>query len=192
MSNLANSIRHTRFHVQQDSDLILTVQSNAGSTFKLKVINCSLLGIGATTDFPLLAEDGFFEGSILPPAKLSWSDKSAYLGRLVVRTTRSEQQSFFYGFQTIDNKVPIDGPLSPLLTMTENAYEFELDPDKFSLASFLSSESSNVDLFARCRQFSFLYRKWKETPKYQYRCLRQPSKGPRVQLNLPRKAWLLL
>jgi len=71
--------------------------------------------------------------------------------------------------------------------MTESAYEFELDPEKFSLASFLSSESSNVDLFARCRQFSFLYRKWKEMPKYQYRSVRLPSKGPRVLLDMPRK-----
>jgi len=187
MTNLANSIRHTRFRVQHGGELMLTLQSSSGATHRLKVLNCSLLGLGATTDKALSSDEGFYEGSVLPPAKLSWGDKSAYLGRLVLRAIRSENNDYFYGFQTIDNKVPIDGPLSQVLTMTDSAYEFELDPEKFSLASFLSSESSNVDLFARCRQFSFLYRKWKETPKYQYHTLRQPSKGPRVLLDMPRK-----
>ncbi len=187
MTNLANSIRHTRFRVNKDGELLLTLQSNSGATYRLNVLNCSLLGLGATSDSALSSDEGFYEGSILPPAKLTWADKSAYLGRLVLRAIRTDKNSYFYGFQTIDNKVPIDGQLSQVLTMSESAYEFELDPDKFSLASFLSSESSNVDLFARCRQFSFLYRKWKETPKYQYRSIRLPSKGPRVNLDMPRK-----
>jgi 8-amino-7-oxononanoate synthase len=187
MTNLANSIRHTRFRVQPGGDLTLTLQSSSGATYRLNVLNCSLMGIGATTDSALSSDEGFYEGNILPPGKLSWGDKNAYLGRLVLRAIRAENNLFYYGFQTIDNKVPIDGPLSQVLAITESAYEFELDPEKFSLASFLSSESSNVDLFARCRQFSFLYRKWKETPKYQYYILRQPSKGARVQLDLPRK-----
>jgi 8-amino-7-oxononanoate synthase len=187
MTNLANSIRHTRFRVQPDADLTLTLQSSSGATYRLKVLNCALMGIGATTDSALSSDEGFYEGNILPPGKLSWGDKNAYLGRLVLRAIRTEDDQYFYGFQTIDNKVPIDGPLSHVLAITDSAYEFELDPEKFSLASFLSSESSNVDLFARCRQFSFLYRKWKETPKYQYYILRQPSKGARVQLDLPRK-----
>ncbi|HET9238602.1 MAG TPA: pyridoxal phosphate-dependent aminotransferase family protein [Oligoflexus sp.] len=187
MTNLANSIRHTRFRVQPGEDLTLTLQSNSGVTHRLNVHNCSLMGLGAKAEIALSSDEGFYEGGILPPAKLTWGDKTAYLGRLVLRAIRSEDDSYFYGFQTIDNKVPIDGPLSEVLSITDSAYEFELDPEKFSLASFLSSESSNVDLFARCRQFSFLYRKWKEMPKYQYYSLRQPSKGPRVLLDMPRK-----
>jgi 8-amino-7-oxononanoate synthase len=187
MSNLANAIRHTRLGIRNENEVVLTLQSPMGHFHQLRVKNCSLLGLGAYAEQPLPAEDGFVEGSILPPAKLSWSDKTAYIGRLVLRTHRADKGLFFYGFQTIDNKVPIDGPLSQALEMTESAYEFELDPEKFSLASFLDSESSNVDLFARCRQFSFLHKKWKETPKYQYRTMRLPSKGARVQLDMKRK-----
>jgi hypothetical protein len=105
MSNLANAIRHTRLGIRNENEVVLTLQSPMGHFHQLRVKNCSLLGLGAYAEQPLPAEDGFVEGSILPPAKLSWSDKTAYIGRLVLRTHRADKGLFFYGFQTIDNKV---------------------------------------------------------------------------------------
>lgn len=191
MANLAKAIRNKRFKVVAGADVVLVVQARTGATVEMMLDNCSIMGLGASFSGAPLDEEDMTPGAILPPAKLRVGKQDIFLGRLVVRSATVRPGSCHFGFQTIDTKVPIDGPLSVALEADEDdkgsAYDYELDPDKFNLASFREAEQSNSDLFARCRQFGILYRKWKESPKYQYKNVRVPSKGPRVSLAATRK-----
>lgn len=185
MTNISKAIRHKRFHVLEEHEVLLHIQSAAGQSFKMRVINCSLAGIGVVCEQDMSQVDGFLEGSIFPPAKLTWNGQEFYLGRLVLRTLQKKaENSCQLGFQAIDSKVPIDGPLSRVIASNDldisTIYDFDLNPDKFSLATFIGSDQHNVDLFTRCKQFAILFRDWRETPKYQYRTVRQPSMGARV------------
>lgn len=193
MSKIAKSIRHNRFNVLSEHGVKLVLTTPSGALQSIALVNCSLTGLGAISQSALSQEEGYSEGGVLPPAKIVWNDREIYLGRLVLRTMLKRGPDEFYcGFQTIDNKVPIDGPLSRVLDPQElgegNIYEFDLNPEKFTLASFSAEEHTNVDLFGKCKQFSFLLKKWRESPKYQYKTVRSPSKGPRVQLTQRRKS----
>jgi 8-amino-7-oxononanoate synthase len=94
-------------------------------------------------------------------------------------------------FSTIDVRIPIDGPMSRYLDQTsgttKSPYDFELNPDKFSLASFVETSQTNVDILHRTEQFQVFFREWRNSKKFQYRTVRTASKGTRFNLRQLRK-----
>jgi 8-amino-7-oxononanoate synthase len=191
MNSIANAIRQKRFAVKPDSTIVAHVQTPAGSVHKLRVLNCSMRGLAAFCESELPEEDGLVEGAVLPPAKMVGEGLELFIGRLVLRVKRAETNRVIYGFQTIDSSLPVDGPLSKHIDMSDadrsSAYDYELDPNQFTLASFIHSDQTNNDLFARCNQFGIMFRKWRESPKYQYKSIRLPSSGPRIKMSRKRK-----
>jgi 8-amino-7-oxononanoate synthase len=192
MANIVKLIRHNRFNIQAEQGVQLVITTPTGGTKSLDLVNCSLTGLGAISSTSLDQEDGFIDGAILPPAKIKWANHECFLGRLVLRaTTLRAPNEYYCGFQTIDSKVPIDGPLSRVIKNADlsegNIYDFDLNPEKFTLASFQNTDQTNIDLFAKCRQFSILLKKWRDSPKYQYKTVRTPSKGARVSIDHLRK-----
>jgi 8-amino-7-oxononanoate synthase len=191
MTSISKAIRQKRFKVIAGNEVTLMLQAPTGATFHLALENCSIMGLGASIDVALPEEEGFVPGTIVPPAKIAFNKQEIYVGRLVLRVTSQRGGRYHYGFQAIDAKLPIDGPLSRVLEVTSDektsAYDYELDPDKFNLATFGHAEQANIDLFGRCKQFRILYNQWKDSPRYQYKTLREPSHGQRVNLERRRK-----
>jgi 8-amino-7-oxononanoate synthase len=188
MSGVARSLRQKRFLVKDSAPIKVVVDTRTGARFEFHLYNCSISGIAVITEQIPTVEDGFGAGDIVPAAKIYWENHEYALGRLVYRGTHKQGNSQLLGFSTIDSKVPVDGPLSRFLeTSTENTfYEYELNPDKFNLATFRESKQSNVDLFSKAHQFKIFHTEWKKTNRYSYDSVRLPSKGPRVQLTRKR------
>lgn len=195
MSNIQKAMRNRRFKVKPESGITLTVESNTGVVLQLRLENCSLSGLGASMDGEVPEGEGFEQGEILPASKLTWGLNEIGMGRLVVRRVSSSTNngnSASLGLSTIDSRVPIDGPLSrfleDLLESEGAAHEMELSSEKFSLAHFMDSSQSSVDLFSKCQSFSVFLQEWRKSPKFMYQTVREPSKGSRVTLNHRRKS----
>ena len=191
MADLNKVIRHKRFEIQPDAKLDFLIQTRRGSQMNLALENCSLTGLGANYDGAVAADEGFEIGEIIPNAKLSWSGHELALGRLVLRTVLNRPTGVYMGFSTVDTKIPVEGPLSRFLRddlkAKGNAFEFELNPDKFSIANFTELNQTNVDLFGKCKQFKIYFKDWIKRPRYMYHTVREPSMGVRVKLSERRK-----
>ncbi|HVK60404.1 MAG TPA: aminotransferase class I/II-fold pyridoxal phosphate-dependent enzyme, partial [Bdellovibrionales bacterium] len=95
------------------------------------------------------------------------------------------------GLSTVDGRVPVDGALSRHLTETigdeTNAYEYELNSEKFSLADFRENSENNVDLFSKAQKYGVFFRDWEKSDRYGNNNVRLASMGPRVNLKRKRK-----
>jgi len=191
MSDLNKRIRHKRFKVKDTSDASFTVETSTGARYDLKIDNISLTGLGAwsTSNIPL--DEGLEIGTIIPAAKIVLKDHEYTLGRMVLRVAEDKDNKTWFAFSCVDSKIPLDGPLSKHLSSdlgeTESPYDFELSPDRFSMANFSDNLGANVDLFAKVHHFNVYMRDWQKTPKFSYLNIRMPSKGHRVHLSKPRK-----
>lgn len=193
MSALAKAIRQKRFDVKEGSPVQLILDTRTGTRLEFLVVNCSINGMGAVTETIANPEEEFEIGSIVPAAKMLVDNQEIVLGRLTVRyriANYGEKHSYI-GFATVDSKLPVDGVLSKFMVASKNGeinpYEFELSPDRFTVANFLEQQDSNVDLFARCRQFGVYFNEWKRTDKFNFNEVREPSTGARVQLKSLRR-----
>ncbi|MEW6056291.1 MAG: aminotransferase class I/II-fold pyridoxal phosphate-dependent enzyme [Bdellovibrionota bacterium] len=191
MAEITRAIRHKRFNFSKDSPVKFVIETKIGSQYTLIPENCSLTGIAGYASQPLSNDEQFDIGDILPAAKIIWEGHEYALGRLVIRNFVKKDEKTTLGFSLVDSKTPIDGPLARYLeTPRDEAavtpYGFELNPDKFSIANFTETNQTNVDLFAKCKQFSIYFNQWEKMPKYQYHTVRTPSMGARVNLTRSR------
>lgn len=191
MSDLNKRIRHKRFILNSDSDVRLIIETKTNHNYNLGLRDCSLVGLGGQIALGDVNFEDLEIGDLIESSKITWKNHEYALGKLIVRSSRKEQQKNIIGFSTVDNKVPIDGPLSKFIDKeildTSSPYDFELNSDKFNIASFLEADQANIDLFARCRQFKIFMNDWLKNPKYQYNTVRKPSLGIRIKLTDRRK-----
>jgi len=191
MSNIGKAIRHKRFQIQPKRDVTLFIETSIGRKISLKILDCSRNGICAammdseSENYPELQPS-----DIIPNGKIMVDDFEYALGRLVLRTIRTVDGANLLGFSTVDLAVPITGSfskyLSDPLNESNTPYNFELSSKKFTIANFSSDNQSNVDLFAKCRQFSIYLEEWEKTNKYAYHNIRTASKGTRISLQRKR------
>ena len=158
-------LRNKRFRFTENHDARFTIETQSGIKLSLKLVNCSLTGLGAEIekkeikegDLPLCEE-------ILPYSKIAFDEMEFTLGRLVLRNIIEKEATYFLGLSTIDSKVPIDSKLSSYLTRLSESetdpHVLELNSDKFSLADFAQCDYPNVDLFDRARKFRVAPRSW--------------------------------
>jgi glycine C-acetyltransferase len=184
MSVLEKSIRLKRFNVNHTNGAVkLIIETKMGEIYNLEVSDVSLVGIGGKIS---KSEDlKLNDNDIILNSKITWPEHEYSLGRLALKSIREHEDYFILGLNTIDTKIPIDGDLSRYLNKSdsqENAFAFELDSNKFNLASFVETSHTNIDLFARCRQFELFLKDWESNPKFFYNCVRSPSLTPRVKL----------
>ncbi|OFZ30339.1 MAG: hypothetical protein A2622_07950 [Bdellovibrionales bacterium RIFCSPHIGHO2_01_FULL_40_29] len=191
MSKLDQQIRSKRFRVKSESNLFLTVDFNSGEQYKFKVSDCSTTGIRGFCDLSLSTSMLPEQGSITAASKLSWGQSEYALGRLVFRRAFPTESGLDFAFSTVDIKVPVGGAISKLLDIQfeslDDGKSEELSSDRFSLAHFVESEYSNIDLFDRMRKFDTFRVQWERSKKYGYKTVREASKGERVNLSRVRK-----
>ena len=189
MSQLQRSIRHRRFQVKTVGSVTLTITNRSGDNLTFKVIDCSANGLRVQSDDKPADQDWCELGSIISNSKITWDDKEVALGRLVIRRSIEMANAFEYAFSTVDIDVPVTGKLSHKLeiALAESKNEFELSPDRFSLANFLENDYPSSDLFDRVQQFSIFHSDWVKSKKYAYQNSRMDSKGPRISLSRPRR-----
>ena len=191
MSKLDQQIRSKRFSVRSESNLFLTVDFSNGDQIKFKISDCSLTGIRGISDVELSIDKLPDQGSIVTASKLTWGQSEYALGRLVFRRVFPTKSGIDFAFSTVDIKIPISGAISKLLDtkfdMLDDGKSEELSSDKFSLAHFVESEYSNIDLFDRMRKFDTFRVQWERSNKYGYKTVRESSKGERVNLSRVRK-----
>src|SRR3989338_3427338 len=191
MSKLDQQIRSKRFRVKSESNLFLTVDFNSGEQYKFKVSDCSTTGIRGFCDLSLSTSMLPEQGSITAASKLSWGQSEYALGRLVFRRAFPSESGLDFAFSTVDIKVPVGGAISKLLDIQfeslDDGKSEELSSDRFSLAHFVESEYSNIDLFDRMRKFDTFRVQWERSKKYGYKTVREASKGERVNLSRVRK-----
>ena len=190
MSGIDQQLRNKRFNVKNDCDAKLVIESITGDRHTLKLSNASLTGVGATLETKP-TDEGLFVGNIVPAAKIVFKDQEYSLGRLVLRTVVQKDTVTHLGFSTVDVKVPMEGGLSRCfdIALGEDAspLQYELNPDRFSLANFAESAAESSDLFAKVKTFNVFMEDWQRTPKFSYFQVRQPSFGSRVQLKRGRR-----
>jgi 8-amino-7-oxononanoate synthase len=191
MSAIDKQLRSKRFKVRTDANLKLTIDHSTGEKIEFNVTDCSQNGLACTTTHKLTESDKNCLDQIVSASKLTWGTNELSLGRLVFRRIDEKNNFFDIAFSTIDIKVPVTGILSKVLDLQ---FEFlddgkteELSSDKFSLAHFVESEYSNIDLFDRMRKFDTFRVQWEKSKKYGYKTVREASKGERVQLTRSRK-----
>lgn len=195
MNEITKRMRYRRFKIKADAEIKFTIDTATGSRFVLKLENASLTGLGAVSVVELtpavLAEEGLELGAIIPAAKISFKDHEYSLGRMVLRSSIDKNGIVHLGFSTVDGRVPVDGPMSMFFDEEfddlHSPYEFEISPEKFSLANFAEGHSNNVDLFNKLHQFSVFMRDWEKTPKFSYKNVRLPSMGHRIRLAKKRR-----
>jgi 8-amino-7-oxononanoate synthase len=191
MSNLTKAIRAKRFNVKEGSSVELIIETKMGALCKLELINCSLTGVAGILKTESTLDQPLEVGEIIPSSKLVWGSHESGLGRLVLRGCRDVNGKTYLGFSAVDVKIPIAGPLSLCLDVDlqkkSSFYDFELSPEKHSLAIFQENQNDNVDIFAKCEQFSVFQNEWQDSPKFLYWSVREPSKGVRVNLTRKRK-----
>ena len=191
MSELNKRLRHRRFKLKDSAEVLFTIETPTGTQQNLIVDNVSLTGIGAWCTQNELADDGLEVGAIVPLTKITLQNREYSLGRMVVRAAEEIDGKCWLAFSCVDAKIPVDGPLSKHfaneLTDAKSAMEFELSPERFSLANFVENQPAGVDLFAKVHQFHVYIKDWQKTSKFSYRNVRKPSMGHRVNLARPRK-----
>jgi 8-amino-7-oxononanoate synthase len=190
VSIINKAIRFKRFELKENADLKLIIETNTGNRCEFRILNCSLSGISVVCDIEIQKNEGLAEDILIPSSKIKFEKEDHTLGRLLVRRLIIANGQTKAAFSTIDNHIPVDGFLSKFIKgeidTRKSAYDFELSPEKFSIHSFQEVQN-NVDLFHRMKQFQIYYDEWKNTNKFQYRNIRMPSKGERVQLVQSRK-----
>jgi 7-keto-8-aminopelargonate synthetase-like enzyme len=192
MSALSKGIRQKRFRINEGADAKVVLDTRMGERIVLKLENCSINGLGARSAEKVLTDEEWEIGAIIPAAKIVVQNQEIPLGRLTVRYVVPDQglTGSYFGMATVDGKLPIDGVLSHYIYVPENGeinpYEFELSPQKYSLASFVEQQDTNVDLFARCRKFDKFNTEWEKTDRYSYHTVREASTGARVKLKRSR------
>jgi 8-amino-7-oxononanoate synthase len=191
MSELLKRMRHRRYQLKADADVQLHIETQTGARFKLKVLNVSLSGLGGDLDREVCDEDGIAVGSILPALKLTVQTTEFALGRAVVRVLNSSPSGTQLGISLIDSRTPLDTSLSGFLSETfeetSSAFEFELSPDKFSMASFAESQSRSTDIFSKANQFALFKKEWEKSAKFSYENTRLASFGHRIRLSKKRR-----
>lgn len=191
MSKLDQQIRSKRFKIKPESNLYLTIDFNTGEQCKFRVSDCSSTGIRGFREGNLALANQPEQGTIITASKLSWGASEYALGRLVFRRSFPSTAGLDFAFSTVDIKVPVGGAISKLLDIQFDSLDDgkteELSSDKFSLAHFVESEYSNIDLFDRMRKFDTFRVQWERSKKYGYKTVREASKGERVALSRIRK-----
>lgn len=191
MNALAKMMRHKRFNLKFPDEVRFTLETNLGTRLELKLLNVSLSGLGAETNTALKPNEVLEPSTIIPAAKITYGKSEFSLGRLIVRQVHTNGEKTYFGFSTVDFRVPIDGPLSQFLDLDldgkSSPYEFEFNPDKFSLRSFNDGSHSNVDIFMKTEQFDIFLKEWRRLPIFQFHNIRSASKGGRVKLRQNRK-----
>lgn len=191
MSSLDKQIRSRRYKIKSGSSLKLMVDYLNGDQIEFSVLECSQTGIKCHTTYAFSEEDRNSFGQIVSAAKLSWDSKEFSLGRMVVRRIHQTENGCTVAFSTIDIKVPVSAQISKVLDIRleeqDDGKNEELSSDKFSLAHFVETEYSNVDLFDRMRKFDVFRTEWERSKKYGYKTVREASKGERVTLSRVRK-----
>ncbi len=191
MADISKMMRSKRFSIKDQEKITLKIETYTGSRYDLRPTNCSITGIGAILNGTVATEEGLEVGQIIPAAKLICAESELTLGRLVLRRLEVQNGKTILAFSTVDSRIPVDGVLRRYLDTSvdssKGAYDFELNPTKFSVRSFLESNRTNIDLFAQPQQFEIFYREWIESPKFQYGNIRTASKGERVKLRQRRK-----
>jgi hypothetical protein len=196
MTDLSAAIRQKRFKIKDESIIPLLIDMCTGTTHEFELVNCSINGLGAIRYLGdhIRDEGDFFQpGFVVPRSKIIVGDQEIALGRLTVKYNRKavDKRHAHIGFLAIDTKLPVDGILSRHLAHSKtrqfNPYDYELNSDTFSLATFIRNRDTNIDLFSRRRKFQVFYRDWAQTAKYNYCEVREPPTGARVHLRTPRK-----
>lgn len=190
MSDLIRRMRHRRFQIKPDAEVMFHVELPTGTKLTLPLDNVSLTGLGVwSAELP--PDEQIHVGTLVPAAKITFKDHEYTLGRMVLRTTGLRDGRQFFGFSCVDAKIPVDSPLSKHFMQTleepDAPFEFELSPDRFSMASFAETASSNVDIFGKVHQFSVFMRDWRKTAKFSYENIREASQGPRIALDRKRR-----
>jgi 8-amino-7-oxononanoate synthase len=191
MSKLDQQMRSKRFRVKPEASLVLIAEFNTGEQVKFDVSDCSQTGIRGVSPSSFFQNGLPEQGVLVTAAKLVWGQSEYALGRLVFRRAFPKEGALDFAFSTVDIKIPIAGPISKLLDFkfefVDDGKTEELSSDKFSLAHFVESEYSNIDLFDRMRKFDTYRVQWEKSQKYGYKTVREASKGERVNLSRPRK-----
>lgn len=191
MSNLDKQIRAKRYKTKEGNNLNLIVDYVNGDIISFRVIECSQNGLKCFTEHNFSEEDKTNLNAIMSASKLVWDSKEYSLGRLVLRRFLTLEKGFELAFSTVDIKVPITSHLSKILDINleleDSGHTEELSVDRFSLAHFVETEYTNVDLFDRMRKFDVFRSEWERSKKYGYKTVREASKGERVNLSRQRK-----
>lgn len=192
MSKVQKAIRNKRFQVKAGASVKLVIDTNIGERVELAVSDCSANGLGSDCNLSGRSCEWMNVGDIISAAKLTWESKEVSLGRLVIRRVIDKGSGVFYlAFSTVDIKVPVGESLSKLLVINLDRSDMiddrELSSERFNLSNFVENEFTNVDLFARVRDFSVFHRDWEQSQKYAYQNFRSASKGSRINLKRPRK-----
>lgn len=190
MSSIDRHIRYKRFKIKENSEVSLIIDHNNGDQISFKVIDCSQNGIRCITNYDFGDDFVSLQDQIVSASKMSWDNSESTLGRLVFRRINKVTNGYDIAFSTIDGKVPVSGSLSKLLELKfdnlDDGKNEELPSDKFSLAHFVESEYSNVDLFDRVRKFDTFRVQWEKSKKHGYKNVRYKSKGSRANLTRTR------
>ncbi len=184
MARIENSIRQKRFMVREGAEVTLTVETQSGARFDLRVSDASVGGLAATIPASTPGLDLEVD-QILPESKLFWGEQNAALGKLFIRRVLNQEDLVVVAFTCIDCRVPLMSNLSTCFTElssgAESPLDFELGSKKFNLASFAESEFQHPDLFEKCRQFQFYINDLRKNPLFQYYSIKQSSQGSRAK-----------
>ena len=176
---ISSKIRLKRFKVKEDSDLQLVIQSQNGKSHKFHIDGLSLHGLSVTNDSKTSLK--MQDGELASCSKIVGNELEIPLGRIVMRHNSSNH---LMGFSCVDAKIPIDGVLSKFIDAIEiNPHEVELNPNKFTLKEFLAEQSVEKDILGKCRQFGIMLREWEKQPQFQYRTVRERSRGTRINIS---------
>ncbi len=193
MSEIGKVLRMKRFKMTDPEGKVKFLFETAlGNKYTLRLTDVSMTGLGGILQSSALAANENFEmGMLIPSSKITCETNEFTLGRLVLRRFSQNGSEVSVAFSTIDSRIPVDGVLSRYLEVDvdskKSAYDFELNPERFSVLSFREVNQTNVDLFQKTEQFKIFFEEWQKSNKYQYYTVRLPSKGERVKLKQRRK-----
>jgi hypothetical protein len=159
MRPISNQNRIGRLSVKPDADIQFTVPTRSGASWRFTVVNVSPSGLGAIGTALEFDDTGFAVGDVIPGSRLRFLTHDIALGRVIWRYINRRDEQAFCGFSLIDVKIPLDGPISWLLTghipKNDRPSASASAPGWVSRATFREDEPS-----PRVRRFSIYNKDW--------------------------------
>ncbi len=185
-------MRNKRFQVKKPGSVTLIIETGQGNQYTFTVQDLSVTGLFCVIEGEAAAkvQEEISDDTIVASSKVLFEKEEAYLGRLAVQRRFFENGVFRVGFSTIDSKVPLDGKLSRFIELNFHSegsvFDVELPAQGFNLASFLTMDLTNADIFDRAQKFNHFYEDWKKSDRFAYMIPRTSMAGARVNLDRTR------
>lgn len=167
--------RLKRYSIRESASVNLIL--NADKRDQLRVLNISPIGIACELNHKIegLASDQVIPNTLIEFGLGDEPPTTEHIGRLYLRDIRNN----LVIFSAIDKYPHIEGKLSRCLaseTGEISANKYEIDPQHFSMATFIKTDDLNVDLMGKIRNFKIWWDEFIKTKSYQYSMIRSSSK----------------